>query len=438
MKRIFVTIILAVLTAQPASSEIKIQEVTSPLGIKAWLVEDHSIPFIALNIGFSGGTSFDSAETSGAVNLMTGLLEEGTGTMDAVAFLRARERLAANFGFSAGRDEINITATVLSENADEALKLLKAALVDPSFNQAAIERVKTQILASIRSATTDPDEIAQAALSERAFAGHPYGRTKRGTVETVTALDIDDIGDAHLGALTRDRMFVGVVGDIAASDLGVMLDNLLGELPEVGADMPQKTTFAAAGGLQVVEFDTPQSVAVFAQPGVGRHHPDFFAAFVMNHILGGSGFSSRLTQEVREKRGLTYGVYSYLAPMDLAHFIGGGVASGNDRIKEAIDVIKAQWRLMAADGVSEDELEAAQKYLTGAYPLRFDGNARIADILVGMQLQHLPTSYITSRNDRIMSVTLQDIKRVAQWLLRPEDLAIVVVGKPTGLSSDVD
>jgi zinc protease len=431
-----ITLFWAVLfLALPVQAEIRIQEITTPGGIRAWLVNEPSIPIIALNIGFRGGAALDSAGTKGAAYLMTGLLEEGTGDMDAAAFLRAREELAADFGFDAGRDSVTITAQVLKENSAEALALLKQAITAPAFNPQAFERVKGQITSMVASATANPGEIARNRLKALAYPDHPYGLPTEGTAETVAALTIKDIKAIHKSALAKDRVYVGVVGDITAEELGPLLDDLLGELPEVGGPMPAETEFAASGGTTVIDFDTPQSVAVWAHKGIKRHDPEFFAAYVMNNILGGSGFTSRLTEEVREKRGLTYGVYSYLAPFDYATSMGGSVSSSNDRIAEALDVVKAEWARMATGGVTEEELVAAKKFLTGAYPLRFDGNSQIAGILVGMQMQDLDASYITTRNDRINAVTREEIAKVAARLLKPENLRFVVVGRPEGLVS---
>ncbi|KPU83005.1 zinc protease, partial [Marinosulfonomonas sp. PRT-SC04] len=220
---------------------------------------------------------------------------------------------------------------------------------------------------------------------------------------------------------------------ITPSELGALLDELLGDLPAAGAEIPVRAQYQLTGGLTVVEFDTPQSVVTFGHEGIKRDDDDFFAAYLMNTILGGSGRQSRLMEEVREKRGLTYGVYSYLAPMDFGEMYMGRVASANDRVAETIEVIRNEWMKMAENGVSAEELDGAKTYLTGAYPLRFDGNGPIANIMVGMQMQGLPIDYIATRNDKVNAVTLDDISRMAKRLVRPDDLHFVVVGQPEGL-----
>ena len=421
------------LSTLPMRAEIAIQEVTSPGGISAWLVEDHNIPFVALELRFRGGTSLDVANRRGAINLMVGLLEEGTGDLDARGFATARDELAASFDYSAYDDAISVSARFLTETQSEAMVLLKGSLVAPNFTEVAINRVRAQVVAGLTSDTKDPDTIVSMRFDALAFGDHPYGSGSDGTIESVSALTRDDLNAAHLGTLTRDRVYVAAVGDISADQLTALLDRLLSELPDSGRALPSKVDYGLGGGTTVVDFDTPQSVAIFGQRGIERDHPDFFAAYLVNQILGGGSFESRLMEEVREKRGLTYGVYSYLLPKDFSNLYIGRVASANNRIAEAIAVIRAEWARMANSGVTQDELRRAKTYLTGSYPLRFDGNGPIANIMVGMQMQGLPVAYITSRNDKINAVTLEDANRVAQQLLDPEGLHFVVVGRPEGL-----
>jgi len=435
MKRIYLAFIALLTFSVVAQAEVKIQEVTSPGGITAWLVEEHSIPFTALEIRFKGGASLDPEGKRGAINLMVGLLEEGAADKDAREFAAAAEGLAASFGFDVGDDAMSVSAQFLTENRDEAMALLRTALQEPRFDEDAIARVKAQVVSAIQSAATDPDKISGRTFDKLAFGDHPYATSINGTLESVAALTRDDLFAAKDAVMARDRMYVGAVGDITPEELGKLLDDLLGDLPAVGAKMPEKASFLLKGGMTVVPFDTPQSVVTFGQEGIERHDPDFFAAYIMNTILGGSGRQSRLMEEVREKRGLTYGVYTYLLPKDYAALYMGRVASANDRVAQAVRVIRDEWVKMAENGVTAEELEGAKTYLTGAYPLRFDGNGPIANILVGMQMDDLPIDYIATRNDRINAVTLEDIARVAKRLVRPDDLHFVVVGQPEGLES---
>jgi zinc protease len=423
----------AFLLAAPVHAEIAIQEVTSPGGIKAWLVEDHNIPFAALELQFKGGTSLDAPGKRGAVNLMTATLEEGAGDMDSRAFAEAREALAADISFDSGSDSVGVSVKFLTENRDQVIDLLREALVNPRFDQVAVDRVREQVLSNLRSNEKDPGTLASERFDALAFGDHPYATSGDGTIATVTALTRDDVVAAHKGALARDRIYVAASGDITAEELGVLLDRLLGDLPATGAPLPQDAPWVLPAGVTVVDFPTPQSTVFFGQKGIPRDDPDFFPAFVLNEVLGGGRFTARLMTEVREKRGLTYGIGTYIVNMDHADMLLGQFAASNDKVAEAIKVVREEWGRVVTEGVTEEELASTKTYLTGSYPLRFDGNGPIASILVGMQMDGLPRDYVTNRNAKIEAVKMADILRVAARLFKPEDLQFVVVGQPAGL-----
>ena len=435
MKGICLALFAVLALAIPARAAIDIREVTSPGGITAWLVEEHSIPFVALEISFKGGALLDPPGKRGATHLMTGLIGEGAGERSAQEFAAAQEALAAGFGFDVYDDSLSISARFLTENRDEAVALLRSALTEPRFDEEAMERVRGQVLSIIRSNQSDPDSIAGRRFYELAFGAHPYGSSLIGTTESVMALTREDVVAAHRAALVRDRVHVGAVGDITADELGSLLDALLGGLPMAAAVEPRPIMPSFDGRIDVIPYDVPQSIAIFGHRGIPRDDPDFFAAFLLNTVLGNSDFNSRLMLEVRRKRGLTYGVSTYLVNKDYADLVIGYVSSANDRIGEAIGIIRSEWARIAAEGISDEELETVKTFLTGAYPLQFDGNARIAGILVGMQISKIPIDYISTRNDRVRAVTGEDVRRVAARLFDPEQLTFVVVGQPVGVES---
>ncbi|WP_224816332.1 pitrilysin family protein [Hasllibacter sp. MH4015] len=419
----------------PAQAQVEIQEVTSPGGIDAWLVQDNSIPFLAIEMWFGGGASLDSAETAGATNLMMGLLEEGSGDLDETEFATALEGLAASFDFDTYRDEVVVSATILTQNRDEVLALLRQALVEPTFSESAFARVQQQVVSSLEYDGNDPDRLAGWAFNEMAYGDHPYAVPSDGTLDSVAALTRDDMVAAHRAALVRDRVSVGVAGDITPEELGPLLDALLGDLPLSESPLPGPAEVALEAGVTVIDFATPQSSVYFGHTGIARDDPDFFPAFVLNQVLGAGGYRSRLMREVREERGLTYGVSTWLSLNRGAPMIQGGFSSSNALVAEAVDVIRSEWALMAEEGISEEELAAAQRYLTGAYPLRFDGNGQIAGILAAMQSDDMPVDYINTRNDNVMAVTVDDIARVAERLIDPDSLRFVVVGQPEGFDA---
>lgn len=435
MRRLILGICL-VFAGGIANAAVEIQTITTPEGIDAWVVEERSLPFIAMEVRMEGGGNLDRPGKRGSVNLMMALLEEGSADMDARAFQEARESLAASFEFSAFDDTVTVSTRFLTQKTDESIALLRQALVDPRFDPDAIERVRAQVLAGIEADAKNPSRIAGDTFYAAAFPDHPYGSDMDGTPETVAALTREDLLQAHRDTLTRAGIHVSVVGDVDADEAARIVDMLLADLPAVAPEPPGHVEFGLEGGITVVDFPTPQSVALFGHAGIERDHPDFFAAYVLNHILGGGSFESRLMNEVREERGLTYGISTFLVPRERTEMVLGQVASSNDRIAEAIQVIRDEWARMAQEGVTAEELDAAKTFITGEYPLRFDGNGPIADIMVGMQQVGLSPDYVINRNDFIEAVTLEEINRVASELLDAEALHFVVVGQPEGLEND--
>lgn len=426
---------LAVLFALPVRAAVDIQTVTSPGGITAWLIEEPGIPFTALEIRFRGGSSLDPDGKEGAVNLMTALLEEGAADLDAQGFAKARDDLAAQFRFSSDIDTVAVSAQFLSENRDQAIALLRTALKQPRFDGEAVERVRGQVLAGLRSDEKDPDSIASRIFREQAFEDHPYERDSDGTIDSVTALTRDDLIAVHAATMARDRLYVAAAGDISAGELGALLDTLLGDLPATGAPLPAKADLMLTGGTTISPFPGPQSVILFGQGGIRTDDPDYFPALLLNEAMGGSRFSARLMTEVRAKRGLTYGIGTSLVGYDQAEVMMGQTSVANERVGEAVQVIRDEWRKVAEGGLTEAELEATKTYVTGAYPLRFDGNGPLASIMVNMQMMGLPPDYPKTRNDKVNAVTLQDVQRVARELYTPDALRFVIVGEPQGVTA---
>ncbi|MEE8455657.1 MAG: pitrilysin family protein [Limibaculum sp.] len=423
---------LALLAAAPAQA-LEIQGLKSPGGAVFWLVEEPSIPIVALEISFAGGARLDPEGRTGLANMMAGLIDEGAGDLDAVGFSKARDEVSARFGFSAGRDTMDISARMLVETLEPSVALLATALASPRFDPEPVGRVRAQILSVIAESGTEPDTVAAEAWYAGAFPDHPYGRPRRGTAESVSAITRDDLVAARLRLLTRANARIAVVGAIDASRAGRMVDTILAGLEQGTVLVRARTSDTPPPGLRVIELDVPQSAAVFGHAGLARDDPDFIPAYVMNYVLGGGGFASRLMEEVREKRGLAYSVYSYLSVRDETALYLGGVQTANERMAETLEVIKAEWARMAAAGITAEELDRARRYLTGAFPLRFDSNAKIASYLVFMQKENLGIDYLERRNGLIEAVTVDDVKRVAARLLKPANLSIVVVGKPEGL-----
>ncbi|MDP6574379.1 MAG: pitrilysin family protein [Rhodospirillales bacterium] len=421
--------------AQPAAA-VEVERVRSTGGIEAWLVRDHANPIITVRLAFRGGAALDPAGKEGLAEMVSSLLDEGAGDLDSQAFQGRLEDQSISLRFDAGRDVFGGRLRTLTENRDAAFGLLRLALGAPRFDEAPVERIRTQILTSLKRALEDPDAIARRALARALFPDHPYGRPVRGTLESVGAVSVGDLRRFVAERLGRDNLVIGVVGDISADELAPLLDRTLGALPAKASSWKVADTRPRASGKTVViNKAVPQSAIVFGHGGPKRDDPDFYAAYVMNYVLGGGGFTSRLYNEVREKRGLAYSVYSYLNPLDHAALIVGGAGTANERVADTLAVVRAIWRRMAEEGPSAQELADAKTYLTGSFPLRFTSSRSVAGILVAMQLESLGIDYLDRRNGIIEAVTLADVGRVARRFLDPDGLTVVVVGEPDGLAA---
>lgn len=421
--------------AMPAQADVNIQEVISPGGIKAWLVEDNSIPFAALEIRFVGGPALDAEGKRGAGNLMAGLLKEGTGDLDSQGFAEAMGSLSADFSFFVDDDKIEVSARFLTESRDESLELLRRALVEPRFDQASIDRLRGKVISLQQADEKEPFILGEREMKKQAFGDHPYGSENYGTMASVTALNRDDIVAAYKGALARDRVLVSAAGDLSADELGTLLDRLLGGLPETGAPQPERAQVNAKGGVTVIDIPGPQAFVAFFQNGIEISDPDYIAASILNEVMGGGRFSARLMTEMREERGLTYGVGTVLKDLDRAELLTGQFGTANETVAEAIEVVRGQWLKMATEGLDAQELQAAKEFMTGSFPLLFNGNQTIAQLLAQMQFFGMPVDYPSTYTARVNAVTLEDIKRVSARVFRPDDLRFVVVGQPEGVVS---
>jgi zinc protease len=383
---------------------------------------------------FRGGAALDPKEKAGLANLTAALLDEGAGELDSQAFQERLQNLSIQLNFDAEYDTFGGSLKTLNRNRDEAVRLLRLALLQPRFDAADVERISGEVVAGIKQRSSRPGYLAQRVWQQAVFPNHPYGRPISGSEATLKTIEQSDLKDFVKTNLAKDRLLVGVSGDITAAELGTLLDDAFGGLPDKAATLtvPQAKP-EALGYTFVLNRQVPQSVAIFGLPGLTRDDPDFYAAFVMNHILGGGTFSSWLYEEVREKRGLAYSIYSYLQPRNKSPFWMGSVATANAGMAKSVDLIRTQVLKMHDEGVTDEQLENAKLYLNGSFPLRFTSSDRIASMLVHMQFDNLGVDYLERRPGLIDRVTKQDIARVAKRFLDPGKLTFAVVGQPDGL-----
>lgn len=421
----------------PAAMAMNIEKIVTPAGITAWLVRERAVPLVSLNYAFVGGSSQDEADKSGTANLVASTLDEGAGDLDSAQFHDRLERLAIDIGFRAGRDYFRGTLRTLNEHREEAFDLLRLALTEPRFGAGAIERVRGQVMSGLRRKTTNPRNVASLRWWQTAFPGHPYGRQSAGSLETVPRITPDDLRAYVRRVFARDQLTVSIIGDVDAKTAAALIDRAFGSLPAKNDLKPVPEAVPVGLGKRiVVKLNVPQSVVTFGGKGIARSDPDFMAAYIVNHILGGGDFSSRLYREVREKRGLAYGVYDSLVWFQRAAVMIGGTATRDDRTGVTLKVIEQQIARMAAEGPTPDELAAAKSYLKGAYALSLDSSRKIASQLTQIQLDNLGIDYIQRRGAMIDAVTLADAKRVAKRLYG-SGLLVTVAGRPKDLTSGV-
>ena len=426
---------LALLAGAPATSAMQIEKIVSPSGIQAWLVREHAVPLVALNYAFHGGSSQDDADKAGTANLAADLLDEGAGPLDSKTFHERLEAHAIELGFDVGRDYLRGSLRTLDEHRDEAFDLLRLALTAPRFDADAVERVRGQVLAQLRRQTTNPNNLASRRWWQTAFPDHPYGRESEGTLETVPRITAADLHGFVQRAFARAGLIVSIVGDIDADTAGKLIDRDFVGLPKDNHLNPVPAANPTNLGRQIViDVDVPQAVVNFGGQGIARHDPDFMAAYIVNHILGGGSFSSRLYQEVREKRGLAYGVSDNLVWFRRAAVVIGGTATRADRTADALKVIEHEIKRMAESGPTADELAAAKDYIKGSYALSLDTSSKIAAQLTQIQIDDLGIDYIQRRSALIDAVSIDDAKRVAKRLYGG-GLLVTVAGRPKGLTS---
>jgi zinc protease len=364
------------------------------------------------------------------------MLDEGAGPHESSAFQKQLEDNSITMRFRAALDAFTGSLYTLNRTRDKAAELLNLALTRPRFDAEPLARVRGQILAEAERETERPRNIADQVWHKTTFGDHPYARDIDSTRRSIADIGADDL-KAFVGRrFARDNLVVGVVGDIAPDELSALLDRIFGDLPANAASwrVPE-ARIGNAGKVVVVDRRIPQTVVQFGQAGLPMSDPDYYAAMVMNYILGGGGLTTRLADEVREKRGLAYSIYTRLVNYDRAGVLMGWVATRNERVRETIDIVRAEWKRMAATPITEKELADAKAYLTGSYFTRLNSTQRIARLLLGLQLDHLGRDYLTRRNALINAVTVADVSRAARRLLRPDELTFIMVGRPEGMSA---
>ncbi len=415
----------------------EIQQFTTPGGVSVWLVSEPSIPILAVNMAWKGGSINDPEGLEGLTSAVTYNMNEGAGDLDSLAYQTRMEELNMSFGCSSGTEWVSCSADMLTDNASEAMDLVALAFESPRFDAGPIERMQREELIGIKQQVTNPRWLAGQAFEEKFYPGHPYDRDA--TEASIQAITPELVRTHMRKLMTRDDMLVTAVGAISPEELAPLIDRVVMALPEVGDDAEvADITVPPAGGAApiVIDLPQPQSLVSFKGPGIDRFHPDFFAAYTLNYTLGGGGFESRMMKELRVKKGLTYGIYTNLSTGEHLNTWGGGGQTKNESAGEFIAGVKEEIRKVADAGITAEELADAKAYLMGSYPLGFDSNSKIASNMMGVRQYELGVDYFDRRNAQFEAVTLDDVNRVAKEYLDPDNFTFVVVGQPEGVGAD--
>ena len=421
---------LTSLAAAPSFAATKIQHLVTPGGIEAWFVQDATVPLVSMEYAFVGGATQDPADKAGVGYMVASLLDEGAADLDSKTFHERLDRRAIELGFSIERDRLRGSLRMLKDNSEEAFGLLRLALTAPRFDTDDVERIRSQIMSGLRRNTTNPNALAGRKFIELAFGEHhPYGRQTHGTLESIPTIKTSDLRDYVHHVLARDHLKIAVVGDIEPATLAKLLDQTFGGLPAKSDLVPVADVVAAKPPQHAfIPLDVPQTTVMFGGPGIKRHDPDFMAAYIDNHILGGGSLSSRLYHEVREKRGLAYSISEALLWMDHSDLFVGTTGTRADRAGESVDAIDKEIQRFADSGPTQKELDEAKSYLKGSQMLALDTSAKLASGLLQYQMDNLPIDYIEKRNALVDAVTLDQARQVAKRLWG-QGLLTVIVGR---------
>jgi zinc protease len=430
MIRGFATALLLALLLPASAHAITVRTVQGPTGVETWLSEEHALPMIAVNISVLAGSAYDPSDKPGLATMMASLLDEGAGDLASDAFKQALEARAIRFSATADRDYVVITLTTLKDNADEAFRLAALALAHPRFDPEAVERIRVALLASLKQEDEDPGAAAVKAWYAAYFRAHPYAHPPSGTPAGIAAIKSDDIKSFAADHLVRGGIKVAVSGDITEVQLKKYLQQVFLPLPPKSVPLPPKPSDLGNPGSRTVVRNETAPVALFGLAGPMRADPDYIPTYVANYILGGGSFSARLMDEVRDKRGLTYGIYTQINDFRAASIILGQVQSEKSKILTAIDVTKSEMARFAKDGATAKELTDAKTFLTGSFPLTLDSNAKIARTLNAYQRAGLAADYVEKRNAMIQAVTLAKVNEMAKKYYDPTRLVVVIAGTP--------
>lgn len=399
-------------------------------GVRVLFVETHELPMVDVQVVFAAGSARDG-DMPGVANLTSDLLNEGAGDLSADQIADRFEGVGAQFSASTDRDTTTVSLRSLSDKnlLQPAVETLTRVLQSPSFPEAAFKRERKRMLVALQQEQESPGDIANNKFYAVLYGKHPYASDPLGTPASLKALNRDDVAGFHHRYYVADNAFVVIVGDLNKEGAQRLADALVDKLPEGqhAAPLPPAPPLKKSETVTVAHPST-QTHVLSGQVGITRKDPQFFALYVGNHVLGGNGLVSRLAEEVREKRGLSYSTYSYFLPLAAKGPFIIGLQTRNTEVNQAIDVMNNTLDKYVADGPTAKELKEAKQNITGGFPLRIDSNRKIANYLAFIGFYDLPLDYLNTFNDHVEQVTAADIRAAFKQHVHPDKRLTVVVG----------
>ncbi|MCI5050455.1 MAG: insulinase family protein [Rickettsiales bacterium] len=423
-------VVLALLLPFKAHA-VEVKQVDIPNAHSALLIEDHVLPIIHVRLTFNEvGSVTDPQDKLGRAAIYAAMLGEGSAELNAKAFYERLESKAIQIGADAGRDSFTLSMKILAEHRDEAFTLLAQLLNSPRLTQDSLDTVRTKALSALKQYESMPEYLVARHWSELAYPDHPYGRTAMGTKETLSAITLNDL-KTFQSLLAKSNLHLSVVGAITETELKNLTDHYLADLPDkVELEEVKTASIAKTPQQDHISFDVPQTVVMFGSEGLPRDHEDFYAAYLVNYMIGGGGLTSILSDEVRQKRGLTYHISTLLASRDYGQAWYGSFSTKTDQAEEAKKLVADTVQKVADQGFTAEQLKQAQDYITGSFALNLDRGSSLLSYLELMQLEALGVDYLDKRNGYFQQVTLEQANRIAKQLLQPANWIMVTVGKP--------
>jgi zinc protease len=422
--------ISTVVTATP-----NIQHWQSASGAKVLFVEDHDIPMLDVAVTLQAGSSFDSVDKSGVAGMTHQLLDAGSDGFSEDDISRGIADVGAQFGGGFDQDSSSVSLRTLSSAAerDKALGIMAAVLQHPLFPEAILAREKVRLIADLKEADTKPEHIAEKVLQKAVFGSHPYAMLGSGEIESVEKITVQDLRDFYQTHYQAAYAVVAIMGDATRSQAEAIAQQLTAQLPKSAAPAAlPKVVLKIAASEQPIPHPATQSHILIGAPGVARGNPDYFPLYVGNYILGGGGFASRLMNEVREKKGLAYSVYSYFMPLKQPGEFQIGLQTKKEQADEALKLVRNTLANFIAKGPTKQELQAAKQNIVGGFPLRIDSNRKILGYLSVIGFYNLPLTYLDDFTHNIDKVTITQIREAFKRHIDPQAMATVIVGAPEG------